>query len=64
MTVSTSHGVRLSVDFMTVNKDDDNDELKLTMSLRTMIRKGMGVKLTFYEVYVSESYFILLFLYE
>jgi hypothetical protein len=64
MTVSTSHGVRLSVDFMTVNKDDDNDELKLTMSLRTMIRKRMGVKLTFYEVYVSESYVILLFLNE
>ena len=37
MTVSTSHGVRPCVDFMKVNKDDNNDEIKLTVSFRTVI---------------------------
>ena len=40
MTVSTSHGVRPCADFMKVNKDDDNDEIKLTVCLRTTICKG------------------------
>ena len=40
MPVSTSHGVRPCADFMKVNKDDDNDEIKLTVCLRTTICKG------------------------
>jgi hypothetical protein len=49
MTVSASHGVQPCVDFMKVNKCG-YDEIKLTVSLRTMILEGMGVKLRFYEV--------------
>jgi hypothetical protein len=49
MAVSTSHSVQHCVDFMKVNKGG-YDEIKLTVSLRTMILKGMGVKLRFYEV--------------
>ena len=49
MTVSASHGVWPCVDFMKVNKDD-NGEINLTVSLRTKVWKGMGVKLVFYEV--------------
>ena len=61
MTISIFHGVWPCVDCMKVNKDYDNDEIKLSLSLRTMIWKGMSVKLRFYEVQVSESYLILLF---
>ena len=49
MTVSASHGVWPCVDFMKGNKDD-NVDIKLTVSLRTEVWKGMGVKLVFCEV--------------